>query len=123
MASIRQTAFRLFHDEKVLAAIAECAEKEIRSTGMLAVATIKKIVRSDDHRDQFKAATWLAALNGFAPAQNINVHQTVTDNSGKAMLERIERAAAVLGVDAKALLGLGPMKLIDGEADEPPAQP
>jgi len=115
--SLRVKAHQQFHSEKVLAAIRECADKEVRSSGMLAVATIKKIVRNDGHRDQFKAASWLAGLNGFAVAQNINVNQTVTDNSGKAMMERIERAAALLGVDLAALLGLAPMKVINH--DEP----
>jgi hypothetical protein len=111
----------LFHDEKVLAAIRECADKEIRAGGLLGIATIKKIVRNDGHRDQFKAASWLAGLNGFAPAQNINVNQTVTDNSGKAVMERIERAAAVLGVDVATLLGLQPMRVI--EHREAPGEP
>jgi hypothetical protein len=110
-----------FHDEKVLAAIRECADKEIRAGGLLGIATIKKIVRNDGHRDQFKAAAWLAGLNGFAPAQNINVNQTVTDNSGKAVMERIERAAAVLGVDVATLLGLQPMRVI--EHREAPGEP
>lgn len=117
--ALRVTAHRLFHDEKVLAAIRECADKEVRSGAMLGIATIKKIVRNDLHRDQFKAAAWLAGLNGFAVAQNINVNQTVTDNSGKAIMERIQRAAAALGVDPAQLLGLEPMKVINSEpADE-----
>ncbi len=112
---LRRAAHRFFHSERVLAAIRECADKEVRSSGMLAVATIKKIVRNDEHRDQFKAAAWLAGLNGFAVAQNINVNQTVTDNSGKAIMERIQRAAAALGVDPAQLLGLVPMKVIEHE--------
>lgn len=111
--ALRVSAHRLFHDEKVLAAIRECADKEVRSGGMLAIATIKKIVRSDGHRDQFKAAQWLAGMNGQVVAQNINVNQNVSDNSSKALMERIERAAAVLGVDPAALLGLAPMKVIN----------
>jgi phage terminase small subunit len=111
--ALRVAAHRLFHDERVLAAIRECADKEVRSGAMLGIATIKKIVRNDTHRDQFKAASWLAGLSGFSVAQNINVNQTVRDESGKAIMERIERAAAVLGVDTAALLGLMPMKVIE----------
>lgn len=113
--ALRVAAHRLFHSEKVLAAIRECADKEVRSGGMLAIATIKKIVRNDGHRDQFKAAQWLAGMNGQVVAQNINVNQNVTDNSGKALMERIQRAAAVLGVDPASLLGLSPMKVISQE--------
>lgn len=113
--ALRVTAHRLFHDEGVLAAIRECADKEVRSGAMLGIATIKKIVRNDGHRDQFKAAALLAGLNRFTVDQTINVNQHVTDNSGKAIMERIRRAAAVLGVDPATLLGLVPMKVINGE--------
>lgn len=118
--ALRVTAHRLFHSERVLAAIRECADREVRGGAMLGVATIKKIVRRDDHRDQFKAAVWLAAMNDFAVAQNINVKQTVTDNSSTAIMERIERAAAALGIDAAALLGLAPMKVINQQ--DPPSE-
>lgn len=90
--ALRVTAHRLFHSERVLAAIRECADKEVRSSGMLAIATIKKIVRNDAHRDQFKAAQWLAGMNGQVVAQNINVNQTVTDATEKGIEERIRRA-------------------------------
>lgn len=115
--SVRVAAHRLFHNERVLAAIRECADREIRSGAMLGIATIKKIARADAHRDQFKAAAWLAGLNGFAVAQNININQTVKDESGQALMERIERAAAVLGVDPATLLGLQPMKVISQEPE------
>src|ERR1700761_7445016 len=45
--ALRVTAYRLFHSERVLAAIRECADKEVRSSAMLGIATIKKIVRND----------------------------------------------------------------------------
>lgn len=115
--ALRVTAHRLFHSERVLAAIRECADKEVRSSAMLGIATIKKIVRNDAHRDQFKAAALLAGLNGQVVAQNMNVNHNVTDNSGKALLERIEKAASVLGVDAAALLGLMPMKVINDKPE------
>lgn len=114
--SLRVKAHNLFHSEKVLAAIRECADKEARSTGMLAIATLKKIVRNDLHRDQFKAAALLAGLNGFSVEQKISVNQTVTDRTGKAMLERIAELADMLGVDKAKLLGVNAEpKLIEGE--------
>lgn len=102
--SLRVAAHRNFHDEGVLAAIRECADKEVRSTAMLGVATIKKIARRDEHRDQFKAAVWLAGMNDFAVAQNINVKQTVTDKTGAAMMERFEALARKHGLDPAKLL-------------------
>lgn len=115
--ALRVAAHRLFHDEKVLAAIKECADKEIRGSAMLGIATIKKIVRNDMHKDQLKAAQTLVGLAGFTIDQNINLNQNITDNSGNAVMARIERAAAALGIDAAQLLGLVPMKVVN--ADEP----
>jgi phage terminase small subunit len=102
---LRVCAHRLFHDEKVLAAIKECADKEIRGSAMLGIATIKKIVRNDLHKDQLKAAQTLVGLAGFTIDQNINLNQNITDQSGKAIMEEIGRLASKLGVPLPKLLG------------------
>ena len=103
--SLRVQAHQLFHDEGVLAAIKECADKEIRGSAMLGIATMKKIVRNDLHKDQLKAAQTLVGLAGFTIDQNINVKQTVTDESGQALLGEIRRLAEKLGVPLTRLLG------------------
>jgi phage terminase small subunit len=116
--SLRVAAHRAFHDEKVLAAIRECADKEVRSGAMLGIATIKKIVRNDLHRDQFKAAALLAGLNRFTVDQNVNINQTVRDESGQALLGEIKRLAEKLGVPVAKLLG-GPVPApIEAEFEE-----
>lgn len=115
--ALRVAAHRNFHDEGVLAAIRECADKEVRSGAMLGIATIKKIVRNDLHRDQFKAAALLAGLNRFTVDQNINVNQKITDVSGKAIMERIAALSQKLGVDASRLLGPTPA-VVDVEFSE-----
>lgn len=103
--SLRVTAHRLFHDEKVLSAIKECADKEIRGSAMLGIATIKKIVRNDIHKDQLKAAQTLVGLAGFTIDQNINLNQTIKDQSGAAIMQEIARLAGKLGVPLPQLLG------------------
>lgn len=85
---------------------------------MLGVATIKKIVRRDEHRDQFKAAVWLAGMNDFAVAQNINVKQTVTDESGAAIMAEIKQLASKLGLPLPLLLGQQKVEPIDAEFTE-----
>lgn len=82
------------------------------------VATIKKIVRRDEHRDQFKAAVWLAGMNDFAVAQNINVKQTVTDESGAAIMAEIKQLASKLGLPLPLLLGQQKVEPIDAEFTE-----
>jgi hypothetical protein len=115
---LRVTAHRLFHSERVLAAIRECADKEVRSGAMLGIATIKKIVRDDLHRDQFKAAALLAGLNRFTVDQNVNINQKITDTSGKAIMERIAALSQKLGVDASRLLGPAGPAVVEGEFSE-----
>lgn len=116
--SLRVTAHRLFHDERVLAAIKECADKDIRGTAIMGVAIAKKIARMDGHRDQLKAALALIGLAGFTVDQNINIKQTVTDESGKAILDRIKTLADRAGMDVGQLLGKPAAPVVDGEFSE-----
>lgn len=115
---LRKAACVMFHDEKILAAIRECADKEVRSGAMLGIATIKKIVRNDLHRDQFKAAALLAGLNRFTVDQNVNINQTVRDESGTALLVEIKKLAAKLGVPVQALLGGPAAPVVDADFSE-----
>lgn len=115
---LRRAAHRHFHSERVLAAIRECADKEVRSGAMLGIATIKKIVRNDAHRDQFKAAALLAGLNRFTVDQNINLNQTVRDESGQALLKAIEVLASKLGIPVQQLLGKPSHQIVEGEFSE-----
>lgn len=109
--SLRVTAHRLFHDEKVLAAIKELADKEIRGSALLGIATMKKIARHDGHKDQLKAASGLVGLAGFTVEQKISVNQTLTDNTDKGIEDRIRLAAQKL-----AKLGHDPMRLLAAPA-------
>ena len=111
--SLRVKAHNQFHNEKVLAAIKECADKEIRGSAMLGIATMKKIVRNDLHKDQLKAAQTLVGLAGFTIDQNINVKQTIRDESGSAIMGEIKRLAEKLGVPVA--------KLLERKAEGPPA--
>jgi phage terminase small subunit len=105
--ALRVTAHRLFHDEKVLAAIHELAVKEIRGSALLGIATIKKIARRDGHKDQLKAAEQLVGLAGHTIEQKISVQQTVTDGTDKGIEDRIRSAAEKL-----VKLGYDPSKLL-----------
>jgi phage terminase small subunit len=116
--ALRVTAHRLFHDEAVLAAIKECADKEIRGSAMLGIATIKKIARHDMHKDQLKAAQTLVGLAGFTIDQNINLKQTIKDESGNAIMTEIKQLAAKLGVPLQVLLGPKAAEPIDAEFSE-----
>lgn len=121
--SLRVKAHQQFHSDKVLAAIRELADKEIRGSALLGIATIRKIARLDGHKDQLKAAAGLVGLAGFTVEQKISVQQTVTDTTEKGIEDRIRRAAeklVKLGHDPAKLLGLpapidAEFQVIDGD--------
>ncbi len=105
------------HNPNVQAAMREEAGKRLNSLSVVAANVMMDIMLSEDAgpKDKLKAAMAVLDRTGFAAAQTINVHKTVTDNSGKAVLERIKRAADALGVDPGTLLGATPMKVINHE--------
>jgi phage terminase small subunit len=112
--ALRVCAHRLFHDEKVIAAMHEEAGKRLRSSAILGISVMAKIARTDGHRDQLKAAEALANRIGFGVEQHITV--TKTDQTGAALVQRIKDVAAALGVDASTLLGANvaaPMKIVE----------
>lgn len=112
---LRKTGHFLMHDERILAAIHEVASQRLRSSSLMAADVLVTLLGSADEKIQLKAAGMLLDRTGFGAQQNINIHQTVTDQSGKAVMDRIKRAAAALGVDAGQLLGVEPMKVINAD--------
>ncbi len=116
--SLRVAAHKNFHDERILAAIKELADKEIRGTALLGIAVMKKIARLDGHKDQLKAAEALVGLAGFTIEQNINVNQTVVDRTGAGIEKRIRELAAKHGLDPARLLGTPAASVLEGEFSE-----
>lgn len=108
------------HHPMVQAAIREEALKRLNSGSLIAAGVVIEILQDKrtQRKDRLKAAAMLLDRTGFAAQQTLNIHKTVTDQTGQAVLERIERAAAALGVDAKTLLGVGPMKVIEHRSEE-----
>lgn len=102
------------HNPAVQAAIREEAGKRLNSLSLVAANVMMEVMLDPegDPRNKTKAAMAVLDRTGFAAAQNINVNKTVTDNSGAALMERIQKAAAVLGVEPAQLLGLAPLKVI-----------
>ena len=94
------------HNPAVQAAMREEAGKRLNSMSVMAANVMMDIMlTSKDDKTKMKAAAAVLDRTGFAAAQNINVHKTSTDNSGKAIMERIAALAEKLGVDAGRLLG------------------
>lgn len=107
------------HHPGVQAAIREEALKRLNSGALIAAGVVIEILQDkrSQRKDRLKAAAMLLDRTGFAAAQNINVHKTVTDHSGKALMERIRALALKHGLDAERLLAPAPVieaKVVDG---------
>lgn len=105
------------HNPAVQAAMREEAGKRLNSSSLMAANVLLELLSDDkvDAKDRIKAAGMLLDRSGFGAAQTINVNKNITDNSGRAVMERIEKAAAALGIDPSTLLGVTPMKVINHE--------
>lgn len=97
-------ACRLMQDKKVVEALHEQAGKRLWAISLKAAARVDQLIDSEDDTVALKASLSILDRVGHAPQQNINVHQHVTDNSGKAIMERIHALAAKHGLDAQKLL-------------------
>jgi phage terminase small subunit len=115
----RVTAHRLMHDERVIAALHEHAGRRMRSHSLLAANVLASLLNSEDEKIALKAAGMLLDRVGFGAQQNINIHQTVRDESSKAILQRIEALADRLGVPVAGLLTAKPAApVVDAEFSE-----
>ena len=105
------------HHPGVQAAIREVAGLRLNANSLLAADVLIRIAADEDMpaKERLKAAGMLLDRTGFGAAQTINVNKTVTDRSGKAIMERIAALSQKLGVDSKLLLG-GPV--VDAEFTE-----
>lgn len=102
------TAHRLMHDQRIIDAMHEQAGKRLWAISMKAAYRVDQMLDSEDDKVVLKAAVAVLDRTGFGAQQNININQTVRDESGKAILNRIEALADRLGVPVAGLLGARP---------------
>lgn len=95
------------HNPAVQAAMREEAGKRLNGLSVVAANVMMDLLLDEDvdEKTKLKAAAAVLDRTGFAAAQNINVNKTITDNSGKAIMERIRTLAAKHGLDPQRLLG------------------
>lgn len=116
--ALRVQAHLNFHNEKVIAALQEEADKRLRSSAVLGASILAKIARTDGHKHQLRAAEALLNRIGFHEKTEHVMNVNHSDQTGRGMLDRITRLAAQLGVNPEQLLGVntGPAPmLIEGE--------
>lgn len=109
------TGHRLAHDQRIIDAMHEQAGRRLRALSMKALHRVEQMMDDEDGKTVLKAALGVLDRVGFGAQQNININQTVTDQSGKAIMDRIRALADKLGVDKGKLLGA---PVVDAEFTE-----
>jgi hypothetical protein len=103
--SRRVQAHRLAHDDKVLRAIREVADKRVRSGALLGAEVVLEIAKDPTHKDRFKAAQSLMDRSGMlvpTKVEHEHIHRTEADDERIARLIGVARQ---LGMDPRQLLG------------------
>lgn len=106
----------LMRDEAILTAIREEATKRLAGAALVGVNVMLEIAQDKDHRDRFKAAKELAAINGFTAEQRIVVEHV--DRETKAQISQIRAMAKELGLEAAQLIAAAGIKdsdVVDAE--------
>lgn len=105
--SVRAAGYRLAHDEDVLAAIKELADKKVRSGAFVAMAVLQEIANDATHKDRFKAAVEIANRTGMIVAHKVE-HEHAVSLDAKQVYEQIKELARELNMtptQAAKLLG------------------
>jgi phage terminase small subunit len=103
--------WQLMRNPRVVLALKEEAAKRLVSGALLGVDVLMKIAESDTHKDQFKAAKYLAEINGFTVEQKITVEHVTTDQ--REVVQRIMDNARIAGQDPAPFLAL--IGVVDAE--------
>lgn len=94
--------YKLMRDDEILQALREEATKRLAGAALVGVNVMLEIAQDPGHKDQFRAAKELAAINGFTAEQRIVVEHI--DPDGKALLARVKEMAGKLGLDPRLLI-------------------
>lgn len=111
-------ACNMLQDKKIVEALQEQAGKKLWAISLKAAGRVEQLIDSDDEAVALRAAGMVLDRVGHGASQNINIHQTVTDQSGAAIMERIKALAEKHGLDSAKLLGKPVQPVIEGEFSE-----
>jgi hypothetical protein len=106
--------WKLMRNPDIIQALREEATKRLAGAALLGINVMLDIASTPGHKDQYKAAKDLAAINGFTAEQRIVVEHISEDS--KAQLRQIRDMATQLGMDPKQLIEAA--GIIDAEYEE-----
>jgi phage terminase small subunit len=106
----------LAHSPAVQAAMREEAGKVLNSSSLMAANVLLSLLTDEgvEPKDRIKAAGMLLDRSGFGAQQTINVNKTTSDQTGKAIMDRIAALAAKHGLDPGRLIA-GPAPAVEVE--------
>ena len=120
--SLRVTAHRVFHDERVQAAIREEANRRLHAASGLAVCVLVEIASSSPQpKDRIKAAQAILNRTGMHEKTEHKVTTTDISKTDEELVKRAKELAKQFGMDESQLLG--DMGIVDAEYTEVPAGP
>ena len=110
--SLKSTAFKIFHDPRMLAALHELGEQLLKQGVPDAINAMYEILDNPRHKDRLKAAQ--AIIDREHPVQTAH-HITVEHVDDRRMMEFALKLAAEMGIEADKLVGRIDGKLIEQE--------
>ena len=106
--------YELMRNPDIIQALREEATKRMAGAALVGVNVMLEIAQNPMHKDQYRAAKDLAAINGFTAEQRIVVEHIDADS--KAQIRQIREMATQLGMDPKQLIEAA--GIIDAEFEE-----
>jgi hypothetical protein len=113
-SSLKRTAYRVFHDRRMLAALDELSKEFLRGGVPDALTVVNEIMSDKKHKDRLKAAQVI--INYSHPVQTAH-HVTVEHVDDHRMLEFALKLAEEMGIEAGKLIGRVDGKLIEHESE------
>lgn len=115
--SLRQQAYRLSRDPKILAAVREEAHRHMSLSVAMASSVITEVAADPKakHRDRLHAAERIMDQSGLTVRQQHDYNVRITDAD---MIREIRLFAQQLGLDARQLLGNAGVTTIEHEEPE-----
>ena len=107
--AIRVQAHRLRHDPKISAAITEEGSRRVAHDVPAALAARRRIMESDQHKDQLKAASQILEQVGMGAVNRSQVN--VIHSLDGDLMDRARAAASRLGLDLTKMIDLKPIEV------------
>ena len=104
--NVKATACRLAHDENILAAIDEEANKRLNSSKIMCTNMLLEIAaNTPEVKDRLKAIEMVMNRTGMHATSEHKVAVTHKDETTDEQVKRLTSMAKVLGIDPQKLLG------------------